>query len=226
MKYYLNKTPQTLKELERASVLATIQLCTLHKPKKCVSDYRACQTCPMYCFSLPTYPRSEIFSGSINDGVSSTRGQNKRPWKAPGRKRGIVCMSAGSAASFSEPTPPPCHGGGVLGTRVCIEYCTGCRWGLRASWIATELLVTFCSGELGEVAVRPSNTSGTFRIWVVPEVGEEQRIWCRKEVGRFPELKELKQLIRDAIAPTKDLGHSDCASTAGDISGTLHIEDS
>ncbi|HRI89651.1 MAG TPA: SelT/selW/selH selenoprotein, partial [Candidatus Hydrogenedentes bacterium] len=27
--------------------------------------------------------------------------------------------------------------------------------------------------------------------------------------GRFPELKELKQRLRDCIAPDKELGHSD-----------------
>ena len=31
----------------------------------------------------------------------------------------------------------------------------------------------------------------------------------RKAEGRFPESKELKQLIRDMIAPERDLGHSD-----------------
>jgi len=31
----------------------------------------------------------------------------------------------------------------------------------------------------------------------------------RKERGRFPEIAELKQLVRDRIAPGRDLGHSD-----------------
>ncbi|HAK28203.1 MAG TPA: hypothetical protein DCO90_03000, partial [Sphingobacterium sp.] len=34
-------------------------------------------------------------------------------------------------------------------------------------------------------------------------------IFDRKRAGRFPEIKELKQLIRDLIAPDKSLGHSD-----------------
>jgi selenoprotein W-related protein len=34
-------------------------------------------------------------------------------------------------------------------------------------------------------------------------------IWSRKAEGRFPELKELKQRLRDIIAPERDLGHSD-----------------
>jgi selenoprotein W-related protein len=105
------------------------------------------------------------------------------------------------------------NGGGVVGNRVCIEYCTGCRWGLRASWMATELLVTFGDGALGEVAVRPSVVPGTFRVWVVrAEDGTERRVWCRKEQARFPELKELKQLVREVIAPEMSLGHSDRAA--------------
>ena len=86
--------------------------------------------------------------------------------------------------------------------RVQIEYCTQCRWLLRAAWMAQELLTTFES-ELGEVALVPG-TGGVFEVRVQGET-----IWSRQERGRFPESKELKQLIRDRIAPEKDLGHSD-----------------
>jgi selenoprotein W-related protein len=34
-------------------------------------------------------------------------------------------------------------------------------------------------------------------------------LWDRAAEGRFPEMKELKQLLRDRIAPERDLGHSD-----------------
>ena len=34
-------------------------------------------------------------------------------------------------------------------------------------------------------------------------------MWSRAEHGRFPEIKELKQLVRDQIAPERDLGHVD-----------------
>ena len=27
--------------------------------------------------------------------------------------------------------------------KITIEYCTGCRWLTRASWVAQELLITF-----------------------------------------------------------------------------------
>ncbi len=86
---------------------------------------------------------------------------------------------------------------------ITIEYCTGCRWLQRASWNAQELLTTFES-DLAAVTLTPSSTGG---IYIVSIGG--QIIWNRKEQGRFPEMKELKQLVRDSIAPDKDLGHSE-----------------
>lgn len=86
--------------------------------------------------------------------------------------------------------------------RIEITYCTQCRWLLRAGWMAQELLSTFDT-ELGEVALVPG-TGGVFEVRVDGEL-----VWSRKEAGRFPESKELKQRVRDYIAPGKDLGHSD-----------------
>lgn len=86
--------------------------------------------------------------------------------------------------------------------RVEIRYCTQCRWLLRAAWLAQELLSTF-ETELGEVALVPG-TGGVFEVKLDGSV-----IFSRKETGRFPESKELKQLIRDRVAPDKSLGHSD-----------------
>lgn len=87
--------------------------------------------------------------------------------------------------------------------RIEIEYCTGCRWLLRSAWMAQELLTTL-EQELTEVALRPSRVAGTFVIRLNGEV-----IWDRKEQQGFPEAKELKQLVRNRIAPGKSLGHSD-----------------
>jgi selenoprotein W-related protein len=86
--------------------------------------------------------------------------------------------------------------------RVEIEYCTQCRWLLRAGWTAQELLTTF-QAELGEVALVPG-TGGIFDVRVGDQV-----IWSRGVEGRFPELKELKQRLRDVVAPERPLGHSD-----------------
>ena len=84
-----------------------------------------------------------------------------------------------------------------------IEYCTGCRWLTRASWIAQELLITFES-ELESVCLRPSSKAGTFKVSV-----NKQVVWDRSSMGGFPELKVLKQLIRDQLCLKKNLGHSD-----------------
>ena len=34
-------------------------------------------------------------------------------------------------------------------------------------------------------------------------------VWDRAEEGGFPEVKVLKQRVRDKVAPAKSLGHSD-----------------
>jgi len=84
-----------------------------------------------------------------------------------------------------------------------ITYCRLCGWGLRAGWMAQELLTTFAE-ELGSVTLTPDRTGGVFEVRVDDEV-----IWSRKERGRFPELKEIKQLVRDRVAPGRSLGHTD-----------------
>jgi selenoprotein W-related protein len=65
-----------------------------------------------------------------------------------------------------------------------------------------ELLTTF-STDIGELALLPG-TGGVFEI----RIGDDT-VWSRAEKGRFPEIKELKQIVRDRIASGKDLGHSD-----------------
>ncbi|KAE8227016.1 hypothetical protein CF326_g7625 [Tilletia indica] len=133
---------------------------------------------------------------------------------------------------------------------IIIEYCDRCRWQPRASWIQTELLLTFpcprplpletapeeasrtpLSPGLRSVTILPRTAhteGGIFRVWLnvregdcydpahVPEDVQPKRaqttstlLWDRKTEGRFPEPKELKQKIRDIIAPAQSLGHSD-----------------
>lgn len=87
-------------------------------------------------------------------------------------------------------------------TQLEIEYCTQCRWLLRAAWLAQELLTTFDS-DITSLSLVPG-TGGIFEVRLNGEV-----IFSRKEQSRFPESKELKQLVRDLIDPDRDLGHSD-----------------
>ena len=86
--------------------------------------------------------------------------------------------------------------------RIEIHYCTQCRFILRANWLAQELLMTF-TDKLGELALVPS-TGGVFSVYLDGEL-----IYSKQEQGRFPDSKELKQLIRDRIDPDMSLGHSD-----------------
>lgn len=84
-----------------------------------------------------------------------------------------------------------------------IEYCPKCGWLLRAAWMAQELLTTF-TDDVYAVQLRPSEVAGRYIISINGAV-----IWDRKKEGRFPEPKEIKQRVRDIVAPAKDLGHSD-----------------
>jgi len=90
--------------------------------------------------------------------------------------------------------------------RLEIEYCTGCRWLLRAAWLAQELLTTF-EAELGEVALVPG-ASGVFEVRL-----DAETLYSRADTGRFPEVAEIKRAVRDRVAPDRSLGHSDRART-------------
>jgi selT/selW/selH-like putative selenoprotein len=117
--------------------------------------------------------------------------------------------------------------------RVTIQFCTQCKWLLRAAYVrlhrsllpplpkhqsdtrthpqyAQELLSTF-SVSLGEVALQPS-TGGTFIVAIHHgDAAEAERkvLWDRKVDGGFPETKELKRRVRDVIEPGRNLGHVD-----------------
>ena len=74
-------------------------------------------------------------------------------------------------------------------TRIQIRYCTQCQWPFGE--------------QLTEVALSPSH-GGTFEIWC-----GDTLLWERKRDGGFPDIKTLKQQVRDQIDPARDLGHID-----------------
>lgn len=88
----------------------------------------------------------------------------------------------------------------MAGPRLEIEYCTRCRFLLRASWMAQELLTTF-EAELGEVALVPGS-GGIFQVKLDGEV-----IASNRESKKMPEPPEVKRLVRDRIAPERKIGH-------------------
>lgn len=91
-----------------------------------------------------------------------------------------------------------------LKATIWIEYCVGCRFIVRASWIAEELLFTFAE-RLEAVALKPSK-DGVFRVSI-----DDKLLFDRKSEGRFPDPRELRAMIRDHIAPEMGLGHSEPA---------------
>lgn len=73
----------------------------------------------------------------------------------------------------------------IMENRIRIHYCSQCRFVLRATWLAQEILFTF--GEvLKEVAIEP----GSGGVFIV-RFGDEP-IFDRTKESRFPESKELK----------------------------------
>lgn len=69
--------------------------------------------------------------------------------------------------------------------------------------MAQEILSTF-EDDLESVTLKPGEEGGVFKIYF-----EERLLFDRSAHGGFPEIKELKQWIRDEIEPGRDLGHID-----------------
>ena len=86
---------------------------------------------------------------------------------------------------------------------ITIEYCPKCHWLLRAAYMAQEILTTFAD-EVSAVTLKPSEISGRYIIYA-----DDKKVFDRKEHGGFAEIKEIKQLLRDVVAPGKSLGHTD-----------------
>jgi len=72
--------------------------------------------------------------------------------------------------------------------QVEIEFCMHCRFLLRALWLARELMQAH-QERIGALRLVPSSGG----IFVVRVDGDP--VFSRKEAGRFPEPKELKELV-------------------------------
>jgi selenoprotein W-related protein len=86
---------------------------------------------------------------------------------------------------------------------IIIEHCPKCHWLLRAAYMAQEILTTF-TDEIYAVTLKPSEVNGQYTIYI-----GDTKVFDRKEYGGFPEIKEIKQVIRNVVAPEKNLGHTD-----------------
>jgi selenoprotein W-related protein len=67
--------------------------------------------------------------------------------------------------------------------------------------MAQELLSTF-EDEITKLVLIPDASGGVFEIRI-----DGALVWSREEEGGFPEIKQLKILVRDRVSPQKNLGH-------------------
>ena len=72
---------------------------------------------------------------------------------------------------------------------VSIEYCTVCNFLGRAAWMAQELLAAH-ERDLEGVTLVPGR-GGVFEVRIDGEL-----VFSHKEAGRFPEPREIKDLVR------------------------------
>lgn len=72
----------------------------------------------------------------------------------------------------------------------------------RAAWLAQELLSSFES-DIEGVTLKPGG-EGIFEIR-----NNDTRAWSSVEDGEFPEIKLLKQRVRDLVVPGRNMGHVD-----------------
>ncbi|HET8830394.1 MAG TPA: SelT/SelW/SelH family protein [Pelobium sp.] len=86
---------------------------------------------------------------------------------------------------------------------ITITYCPKCGWMLRSAYMAQELLLTFTE-EIHGVLLCPAEIGGEFTVKIADKI-----VFDRKIKERFPEIKELKKLVRDEVSPEKSLGHTD-----------------
>jgi len=70
--------------------------------------------------------------------------------------------------------------------------------------LALEILQTF-DAELESVSLVPSLVGGTYTIVALND-GDKTVIFDRRVAGRFPEAKEIKVFIRDAVFPDRQMG--------------------
>ncbi|KAJ9425492.1 Rdx family-domain-containing protein [Fusarium oxysporum] len=95
--------------------------------------------------------------------------------------------------------------------RVSIQFCTQCKWMLRAAYYAQELLSTFSTG-LGEVALQPS-TGGTFIVTITHQAPVQALLLQRPsgidgKMGAFLRRRSSEEGER-CHEPGRDLGHVD-----------------
>lgn len=75
---------------------------------------------------------------------------------------------------------------------IVITYCVKCHFLPRAAWVAQELLHTFAE-YVASVTLTPGS-GGQFDVAI-----DGETVWSTKTQGRFPETRELRELVRQRL---------------------------
>ncbi|KAG1874644.1 hypothetical protein DFJ58DRAFT_758059 [Suillus subalutaceus] len=106
------------------------------------------------------------------------------------------------SSTFIPPVP-------LASPSIIIEFCDRCRWLHRATWVSTELFLTFPPPALKAISIIPLNseeTGGRFRVWLNLEgspppidVGQEDRGWfprTERFEAAYPRLRTTWEIFR------------------------------
>ncbi|PWN44866.1 hypothetical protein IE81DRAFT_310013 [Ceraceosorus guamensis] len=167
------------------------------------------------CVSCSVEDPTSLSSTTVSSQVPSSLPDSKAPTDLPLSIPSYDFPAPLQASNSSSSTTPS----------LIIEFCDRCRWLHRASWVQTELLITFTSGgavlrSSTLIPMTMDETAGRFRVWIITSHNQTICISDRKSEGGFPEVKVLKQRIRDLIAPNHSLGHSDRGGKKDSTSNT------
>lgn len=75
---------------------------------------------------------------------------------------------------------------------LAIEYCTVCKFGGRAAWLAQEVLSAY-EADLAAVTLVPGR-GGMFEVRI-----DDELVFSRRDYDRFPEPREIKDAVRAAL---------------------------
>jgi selenoprotein W-related protein len=115
-------------------------------------------------------------------------------------------FESGCAIGLKQHTPTPGEAARQLGaspapfytaamaTAISVEYCVSCNYLPRALWMIGEILAEI-GGEIAELRLVPGDR-GVFDWHVDGEV-----VFSKTELGRFPEIDELKEALYARLDP-------------------------
>jgi predicted Rdx family selenoprotein len=113
------------------------------------------------------FPESKELKQRVRDYIAPVKflGHSDKEERSTTREDCVQCTENDPVLTKTDQVVSEIVHAGVQKPNVGINYCTGCRWLLRAAWLAQELLTTFDT-EIASVTLipcsRPLQKGGTF----------------------------------------------------------------